>query len=209
MRTALACGLLMISGAAAAEQAATQLRDMLIVEVAGEKFLFSDGLTVFGRGTQARVPLGALATALELPLDAAPGQLTGGGNRRPRYTLDQRQLLIDGVAEVHAPGAVYEQDGDFYVPLALAERLLAVRLTLNTEELLLRVEAVLPLPAQERAERGSRRVALDDDGDLQTQLVSTPYALASLPSADLVLNLDGGRGAGRLCNLRSGNSDLG
>jgi hypothetical protein len=55
--------------------------------------------------------------------------------------------------------------------LALAERLLAVRLTLSTEDLQLRVEAVLPLPAQERAERDSRRVALDDDGDLQTQIV--------------------------------------
>jgi hypothetical protein len=205
MRTAMACGMIMISGAAAAQPVVPQMRDMMIVEVAGEKFLFTDGLTVFGSGLQARVPLGALAAALELPVDVAAGQITGGGNRRPRYTIDQRQLLIDGVTEVHAPGAVYEQDGDFYVPLALAERLLAVRLTLSTEDLQLRVEAVLPLPAQERAERDSRRVALDDDGDLQTQVVRTPYALASIPSADLVLNLEGGRGGG---SALRGNYDL-
>lgn len=204
MRAALMCGVFLISGVTSAQPVAPQPRNMLIVEVAGEKFLFSDGLTVFS-GPQPLVPLGALAAALELPVDATPGQISGGGNRRPRYTIDQRQLLIDGVAEPHAPGAVLEQDGDFYVPLALAERLLAVRLTLSTEELQLRVQAVVPLPAQERAERDSRRVAVDDDGDLQAQTVATPYRLASLPTADLVLNVAGGRGGG---SALQGNYDL-
>lgn len=168
--------------------------ELLLLAVRLDGSTLTETLGAYGDTADPFLPIGELARLLELDVAVSPAErrITGTlGEARRALTVD----LDAGLARVGGRD-VWLRDGDvgvsptdLYVRASMMEKLLPLRVRVDSEELELDLNATETLPIQAAAERQRRRQRLGQgNGSGQPVFkVPSPYALVSQPSVDVAL----------------------
>jgi hypothetical protein len=170
--------------------------ELLLLSVTLDGATLSESLGAYGDPADPLLPVGEMARLLGLDIRVLPSEARVEGTIGPA----RRSLLVDlraGVARLGgsdvplAPAQVAASPRDLYVRASAMERLLPIRIAVDSEGLLLTLTATEPLPIQERAEREQRMRQLErgagkSNGEPVLR-VETPYRLVSLPTFDFAL----------------------
>lgn len=169
-------------------------RDVLFVEVSADGRQLAETMNVYSSRAGVFIPLGEFSRLLGLGVGVFPTQFKAEGTlgaKDRKITLDLRQhaAVVEGKA-VEAPvdeASVF--DNDIYVRLDLLERLLPVRLRIDTNAQTLTVAPTRLLPFQELIVRRQRAAEIGATAAPEKSVLtmSTPYALASPPALDVNL----------------------
>ena len=160
--------------------------------------LLSDTLVAYTTRSGVYLPLGELSRMLDLAIIVDPPQRKATGwiiERSRTFELD----LTAGTAasgtrtvKLGSGDALLYRD-EIYVRADLASKLLPVEVKVSAADLTLELTAREPLPRQNRLAREQRAAQLGqgDDGGIAGMTLPIPYRLATWPSLDLNLSLNG------------------
>lgn len=181
----------------AAMQQAGQLREeeLLLYSLTLQNLTLSEAITAYGDPANPLLPLGELSRLLDLDISVSPADRRVTGTLGP----SRRAIIVDlnlgvtrsgGTSIPLAPADSGVTFSDIYLRASVIERLLQLRLRIDSEALAIALESSEKLPVQERLERlgrhrgGNVGSALSAEPALRLQ---TPYRLFSLPSFDTVV----------------------
>ena len=168
--------------------------EVLLFEVTLDRGTLTDSLQAYTVGDQLLLPIGELARLLDLNLDVRPREQRIVG----RVGSAQRSLLLDlasGTARLNTRAIEFTSDDavagltDIYLSAKLIERLLPVRIDIDSEGLIVALTATEQLPIQAKLERLGRLRGLRPDVDSNEEIFfvdSTP-GLLSVPAFDVAL----------------------
>ncbi|MBN1783838.1 MAG: hypothetical protein JW812_02630 [Alphaproteobacteria bacterium] len=133
-----------------------------------KNFTIVDGFKAFPSQTEnggVYLPLSDLVTGFEFPITVNPETGTAEGwfmkeSRSFKLNLSDASLVSDRVSFSLTPDDVKWADDDIYIHSSLVDKLFPVRTTVNTADLMLHVEALEPMPFEERVEREKKRKLL-------------------------------------------------
>jgi len=182
--------------AAPAYKGVIREEDLLLFAVQLDGNTLTDGLAAYGSPDDPLLPLGELARLLDLNLDVSPasrritGRL-GEAQRSVTIDLDSMMARVGAKPVTLAPEDVAVAQQDIYFRASALERILPIRIKVDTEALELVVTALETLPIQARQQRIARdreiqaRQAADTDEPVLK--IETPYRLFSPPGVDIAL----------------------
>ncbi|MCB1151486.1 hypothetical protein KDK88_08035, partial [bacterium] len=170
---------------------------LLVLEVRLEREGSGHGLLAYSHGDGVLIPLGELASILELAImtDAPGGRAEGwvvSEDRTFVLDLNTRELIVDGVPAELPPGAVGSDGTDLFIRDDLLQRWLPVDLDLNFARMNLVLTPRELLPYQSRRQREEQRARwLSRHGrdELAYPLWVAPYRMWSWPMTDATLAL--------------------
>ena len=160
--------------------------------------LLSDTLVAYTTPSGVYLPLGELSRMLDLAIMVDPPQRKATGwiiERSRTFELD----LVAATAATNTrrvklgSGDALLYRDEIYVRAELVNKLLPVEAKVSATDLTLTLTAREPLPRQSRLAREQRAAQLGqgDDGDAAGMTLPIPYRLATWPSLDLNLSLNG------------------
>jgi len=168
--------------------------DLLLFEVTLDRGSLTDSLQAYATERSVLVPVGELSRLLDLAIDVDPRQRRIVG----RIGEAQRPLLVDlatGTARIDGrpvplePWQAAASLTDIYVDTGLVEKLLPLRVNVDTEGLVLALTATEELPIQARVGRLARLRALQPDAESREDVlrVDSGPGLWSLPAFDVAI----------------------
>ena len=207
---------------ARADSPATMLADdrLLLIEVTLDGRSLTDALPSYQSDDGSLLlPAGALTRLLDLDvrLQIAEGRITGniGQARRPILVdLSSGEARASGQAIAFGPGDAVAGANDILLSLDLLQRLFPLRAEYDAAALSLGLQALEPLPVQERLARDGRNGALRalrraEEKPLE---INSPVELLSWPSFDVTLEAGTDTragGVGYRYDVRAGSDLLG
>lgn len=209
------------SPARAGSPAAALVDDrLLLVEVTLDRLSLTDALPAYQADDGSLVvPVGALTRLLDLDVrvQIAEGRITGniGEARRPiMVDLSSGEARAGGQRIPVGAGDAVAGANDIFVSLGLLQRLLPLNAVFDTSALTLDLQALEPLPVQERLSRLGRSGALRGLGRTEEKPmeVDSPIELLSWPSFDVTLETGTDTRAGGIgyrYDVRAGSDLLG
>jgi len=171
--------------------------DLLVLEVRLEREGSGRGLLAYAHDGGALIPLGELASILELAImtDAPAGRAEGWVVSEDRtFLLDvaSRELVVEGEPGTLPPGSVALDGADIFVRDDLLAQWLPVDIELNFARMNLRLSPREVLPYQSRRQRQEQRalwLARHGRDELGYPLWVAPYRMWSWPMTDATLAL--------------------
>ncbi|HEX7048551.1 MAG TPA: SPOR domain-containing protein [Gammaproteobacteria bacterium] len=180
---------------AACEQAGLDDNYLTLLEVSlgDSRIILEDVIPAYRMDDGLYVPLDLLMQSLDFPitvdLDAARAEGWFLDTTRT-FVLDLEdcRVSVNGREEALAPGLIDRRDDDIYVHETLIEKWFPLDLDFDPSELRLTINALEPLPLQERLERerrweryGNTQTAADAD---HPPIEDTPYRFMDWPFID-------------------------
>lgn len=181
--------------AAAVAGASTIAPDnLLLFELHLRNLTLSEGMAAYGDPADPLIPIGELTRLLELDVDVIPAERRIVG----RIGQSQRSILLDlrtGVAR-NGPQDVVIDEADvvvtadeIYLRASVLPRLLPVRLTIDSEGLVVDLEPTELLPLEARLQRQTRAGLTGPSSPGEPVMhVDTPYSRFSMPAFDINVN---------------------
>lgn len=168
---------------------------LLVLEVRLERKASGHGLLAYSHGETAMIPLGEIASILELAImvDAPAGRADGWVVREERtFVLDlaARRLEIDGEPRDLPPGAVGSDGTDLFLRADLLQSWLPVDVAVNYARMNVTLTPREILPYQSRREREEQRarwLATHGREEMSYPLWVAPYRMWSWPMTDATL----------------------
>lgn len=184
------------AAAAAASLAAPAIdpSTLLLFSVQLDDVTLTDGLTAYGDAQDPLLPMGELTRLLEADVDVYPreGRITGNvGEARRSLIVD----LASGTARIGgqevklAPQDVAVGPTEIYLRGSAVQKLLPLKLQIDSAELAIHMTALEKFPVQARLARMANRLdgtqtAVNTEAPLKAP---SPYAWVSPPSLDAVI----------------------
>jgi hypothetical protein len=167
---------------------------LLLVDLDG--VTLTEGLAAYGTTDDPLIPVGEFTRLLELDVDVLPAERRIIG----RLGEARRSLVVDlasntarvGPLEVKlAPDDVALTPNEIYIRASALQKLLPLKLDVNTSGLTLKLTAYELLPVQVRFQRQARQRfgSPTPNAATETMRVDDPYQLFSPPSFDVALGL--------------------
>lgn len=170
--------------------------DLLLLAVQLDGNTLTDGLAAYGSPDDPLLPLGELSRLLDLDLDVSPAsrRITGRigeAQRSVTIDLDSMMARVGAKPVTLKPEDVAVTQTDIYFRASALERLLPIKIKVDTQALELTLTALETLPIQSRQQRIARDRELVDRKAGETAepvlKIATPYRLFSPPALDLAL----------------------
>ncbi|MBA3678443.1 MAG: hypothetical protein H0W74_13755 [Sphingosinicella sp.] len=184
----------------AAEQPASagraQLReeDFLLFAVQLDGGTLTEGLSAYGATQDPLLPVGELSRLLDLNIDVSPSQGTIAGTigeSARSVTVDLALGLVraGGKNLPLAPQDTAVTPTDIFIRASVLEKILPVKIIVDTETLEIKLVATEKLPVQSRIERQGRKGGVNSDtGSTDPVLkIESPYLLFAPPAFDIAL----------------------
>ncbi|WP_423140760.1 hypothetical protein ACOYW6_07770 [Parablastomonas sp. CN1-191] len=176
--------------------------DVLLFEVDFGQATLIDAIKAYGDPADPLLPIGELTRTLELDF-AITGVGVGSGrigaSRRP-LTLDTNQHFAALAANriTLAEGDVYATPTEIYLRASTLQKLLPIRLTIDSDAMSIALSGTEPLPFELRSSRLAHRALVGEiDSNLPDSLaIASPYAWLGAPAFDIgmALGSDNARG---------------
>ncbi|MFC3070198.1 hypothetical protein [Phenylobacterium soli] len=165
---------------------------LLLFSVELDKLTLTEGLAAYGDAADPLIPFGELTRLLEYDVEVMPTErrIVGRlGEARTSLVVD----LATGTARVGArvvdltPADVAVTPTDIYLRASAVQRLLPIKLQVNSSELAMVIQPEALLPVQSRLQRLSRDRQNTGGPRFQEEIlkVPSPYRAFSMPSFDV------------------------
>ncbi|MDY0163239.1 SPOR domain-containing protein [Desulfobotulus sp.] len=168
--------------------------EALVLHVNWDRYILASGLGAYGSRDQVFLPLGGMASLLEIPIrvDASQGYAEGRVQGKAFYLdVNQRNLRMDGQPIAFSETALVTDGEDIHVDARILKDWLPVDFDFDYAEMAVTLSPREKLPFQERMERRQhwgRFLSQRSGMGPSVMEEKTPPASTSLPAMDLSLS---------------------